>query len=96
VDDLLSYLALTGDNYPPEQAQQALDAALAEIDHLCVTDPWAPDLQEAALRRATSILAARGAPLGALDSGQFGMSPLLRYDPEVGKLLAHYWKGAFS
>jgi hypothetical protein len=96
VSDLLDYLALTGANYPVEQAQQALDVAADEIDHLCVTEPYEAPLREAVLRRAQAVLTARGAPLGTLDGGAFGLSPMLRYDPEIGKLVANYLRGNFA
>ena len=96
VDDLLDYLALTGDNYPAGQAQQALDTAATEIEALCVVEPFTAPLREAYLRRAATILTARGAPLGQLDTGAFGLSPLLRYDPELGKLLADRLRGNFA
>lgn len=96
VGDLLGYLALTGDNYPEAEAQQALDVATVEIAHLCVTEPYEAPLRDATLRRAQAILTARGAPLGALDGGTFGYSPMLRYDPELGKMLANYLRGNFA
>lgn len=96
VADLLAHTSLTGANYSEAEAQAALDAASTEIEHLCVVQPYEAPLREATLRRATTILTARGAPLSQLDLGQFGMSPLLRYDPELGKLLAPYLRGAFA
>jgi len=83
VEELLAYLDLTGDAYPPEQAQDALDAALEVQATVCRTDPYTVSLANAALRRAARSLAARGAPLGALDTGQFGQSPLPRWDAEI-------------
>ena len=96
VADLQEYLALTGANYPTGELGDALDAATTDIAHLAVTDPYEAPLREATLRRAATILSGRGAPLGMLDGGTFGMSPMLRYDPELNKLLAPYLRGAFA
>ena len=96
VADLQVYAALTGANYPVEELSDALDTAATEIEHLCVIDPYEAPLAQATMRRAMTILTGRGAPLGLLDTGTFGMSPMLRWDPELGKLIAPYLRGAFA
>jgi len=96
VDDLLAYLGLSGAQYPSEEAQAALDAAMTEVESLCVTDPFEAPLREAVLRRSQAILTARGAPLGMLDGGTFGLSPMLRYDTELNRLVSGYLKGGFA
>lgn len=96
VDDLLSYLALDGDNYPPDQAQQALDAALDVQASLCAVAPYTASLHEAALRRAAAILAGRGAPLGQMDAGPFGQFPLIRFDAHIERLEADHRLGNFA
>ena len=96
VDDLLEYLALTGANYPTEQAQEALDSALQMQAARCVNDPYEPPLREAALRRAARILVGRGAPLGQMDLGEYGASPLIGWDAHIEELEADYRLGAFA
>lgn len=90
------YMGLDAAAYPETAVQAALDTATAEIDALCITDPYEAPLREATCRRAQAILTARGAPLGQLDGGAFGFSAMIRYDPELGKLLAHYLRGPFA
>lgn len=94
--DLLAYLSLTGENYPVEQAQEAIDVALFSQASVCVVDPYTPPLREAALRRGARILSARGAPLGAMDLGEYGASPLIRWDALIEEHEAAYRTGAFS
>lgn len=94
VDDLLAYLG--GGSYPRDQAAAALDAALETQAAVCVVLPYTAALREAALRRAQTILVARGAPLGQIDTGAFGATPMMRYDPEVGRLEADYLRGGFA
>lgn len=98
VDDLLDYLALTGANYPLEQAQEALDAASEMQADMCVMDPYEPPLREAALRRAARLLVGRGAPLGVSDQAQYGAGavPLLRWDAHIEELEREYRRGGFA
>lgn len=96
VSDLLAYLSLTGANYDTAQAQAALDAAVETQAQVCVVEPFTAALAEAVLRRAQAILTARGAPLGQIDTGDFGVSTMLRYDPKIGELEAAYVRGAFA
>lgn len=78
VPDLARYLKT--DRVDPEDLSDALETALEQQALRCVTVPYTASLAEAAKRRAARILAARGAPLGALDLGPLGSSPLIRYD----------------
>lgn len=96
VDDLADYLALADAPYPVDQLQAAYDAATDEQAARCVVDPYTSALGEALLRRAAAILAARGAPLGVNDLGQFGSTPLMRWDPKVDTLEADHLKGSFA
>ncbi len=96
VDDLLDYLALTEATYPLDQAQDAYDAAFDAQFARCVTSPYTSALSEALLRRGQRILAARGAALGITDLGQFGSTPLLRWDALIDELEANYLKGGFA
>ena len=96
VEDLLEYLALDGDNYPLDQAQDAYDAAVDAQYARCVTSPYTTALGEALMRRGQRILAARGAALGVTDLGQFGSQPLLRWDAMIDELEADYRKGGFA
>ena len=93
---VMGYMGLDAAAYPETEVQSALDTASAEIEALCVVDPYEAPLREATCRRAQAILTARGAPLGQLDGGAFGFSAMIRYDPEIGKMLAHYLRGNFA
>ena len=93
VADLLAYMTV---DYPADQAQAALDAALEAQAARCVVDPYTQALFEAALRRAEALLVARSAPLGMLDAGPLGSMPLIRYDPKVDELEADHRRGAFA
>jgi len=95
VGDLVDFLGLdTG--YDPAAAQQALDAALDLQRARCRVVPYCVDLREAALRRAAKILVARSAPLGTIDSGDFGQMFLPRWDTLVEELEADYRLGPFA
>lgn len=87
---------MTGANYPIEQAQEAIDSALQMQADRCVNDPYEPPLREAALRRGARILAGRGAPLGQMDLGEYGASPLMRWDAHIEELEAEYRRGGFA
>ena len=94
-DDLAEYLALTGASYPPEQLEEAIDSALVMQEDACVVDPYTAPLREAALRRGARLLAGRGAPLGAMDLGEFGSSPLVRWDAHIEEFEKNYRRGGF-
>ena len=96
VADLLAYTQLDGANYDTDQAERALAAAMDVQASQCVVEPYTEALFEAALRRAASILAGRGAPLGQLDSGPFGSTPLIRFDAHIERLEADYRLGHFA
>lgn len=96
VADLLDYMGLDVNNYDPGQAQEALDAALDTQKFQCVVDPYEAPLREAALRRAAAILTGRGAPLGTIDAGAFGTTPLIRFDAHIERLEAQYRLGHFA
>jgi len=93
--DLGEYLALTGASYPTDQLQEAIDSALVMQQDACVIEPYTPPLREAALRRAARLLAGRGAPLGAMDLGEFGSSPLVRWDAHIEEFEKNYRLGGF-
>ena len=96
VSDLREYLGLENNPYPDEQLGSALDAALEMQRDRCVWDLYEAPLYEAALRRAARILAARGAPLGMMDLGEFGSTPLVRWDTQIEELEAEYRRGGFA
>lgn len=96
VDDLLDYLALDQATYPLDQAQDAYDAALDAQYARCDVTTYTSALAEALLRRGQRILAARGAALGITDLGQFGSTPLLRWDALIDELEANYLRGGFA
>lgn len=82
--DLAAYIKT--DRVSEADLAGALASALESQAKRCYVDPYNNDLYEAALRRAARILAARGAPLGALDLGPMGSSPLVRYDAVIEEL----------
>lgn len=87
VDDLAGYLQMAA---PTEDLADALEAALEAQAARCVTEPYTRGLYRAAMRRAARELAARGAPLGALDLGPMGSSPIARWDAVIEDLEAPY------
>jgi hypothetical protein len=93
---LLDYLGLDTSNYDQAQAQEALIAALDVQAQMCEVDPYEQPLREAALRRAAAILSGRGAPLGTIDSGAFGTTPLVRFDAHIENLERNYRLGEFA
>ena len=97
VDDLVDWLggaaAVTID---PVVGQLAIDRATSEQAQTCVVDPYTVSLRGAALRRAARVLAARRAPLGALDLGDLGGGFLPRWDQEIETAEASRRMGAFA
>jgi len=82
--DLAKYIKT--DRVSEDDLGAALSSALGAQAKRCYVDYYSPELFEAALRRAARILAARGAPLGALDLGPMGSSPLVRFDAVIEEL----------
>jgi hypothetical protein len=50
----------------------------------------------AGLRWAARYLAARGAPLGSVDLGEFGSAPLYSRDPEIAAVIAQYGRSPLA
>lgn len=94
VDDLLDYAGIS--TYDRDEAQSVLDAVLSAQAARCVTSPYVAPLRLAALRHATAVLTAKGAPLGVQDLGTFGGVTLPRFDSVVEDLEANYLRGAFA
>lgn len=74
----------------------ALAAALEAQAAACWTAPYTAGLKIAAMRRAQRILAARAAPLGSLDLGEFGATPIPRWDADVETNESPYRRGGFA
>ena len=74
----------------------ALDAALEAQDAACWTAPYTRSLHVAALRRAARILASKQAPLGSLDLGDLGATPIPRWDADIETNEAAHRRGSFA
>lgn len=89
----------------------ALDAACAVVERKrsdLWTDPDPEDdedaplfVADAAIRLGTAMLAhrlyaRRSAPLGAAQFTEFGAGTILRYDPDIGRLLGIGTEGGFN
>lgn len=76
--------------YGNDQATQRLEPWPADAG-----DPPEP-YRYVALRFAARYLSARGAPLGAVDLGEFGSAPLYARDPEISHALALYGRAGIA
>jgi hypothetical protein len=84
---------------PPTDDQtygDALAAALEQQQARCECDPYTVGLRLGALRRAARILAARGAPLGVQDLGDFGSAAIMRWDALIQEAEADRLRGPFA
>lgn len=93
--DLLAYLG-TGYHDPGAPLDDALAAAIESQASRCVVDPYTSSLRQACLRRAASILAAANAPLGVTDLGDYGTTPIPRWDAITQSLEAPYLRPGFA
>lgn len=95
-EDLQEYLALSGAQFPLDQVTEANATALEMQADRCDVSQYESPLREAALRRGARILMGRGAALGTMDLGEYGQTPLMRWDAFIEEQEAEYRLGGFA
>lgn len=73
-----------------------LSAALEQQESVCDTSRYTDSLALAAIRRTARAMAARSAPGGFVQLGDFGSAPLPRWDAEIERYEADYRHGGFA
>lgn len=94
--DLMAWLGMVDPGTSPDHYDLCLDAALAAQAARCDVSTYGPELHEAALRRTTRDLSAKGMALGVYDSPDFGQMYLPRWDAVTNNLEAPYLLGGFA
>jgi hypothetical protein len=88
VEQVRKWTGVSASSIADDELQIVVDAEVFAQAQVCrVTDPYAPTLYQAVLRRCARHLAARGLPLG-LTSGEseYGPARLSTFDAEVERL----------
>jgi hypothetical protein len=86
-------LKLSFDAVDDVDLREVVDGETANQAALCLTDPYTHDLRLAVYRRCARTLAARGVPLGVVDS-EFGAVPMTS-DGEIRRLEGPHLRMAF-
>lgn len=98
-ETLFRYLGVADPGSPevPDVYADAVDYGNAQVAaRLEAPTPWDALVTAYACRYAARYLAARGAPLGQVDLGEFGAAPLYARDPELQNVQALYGRAGIA
>jgi hypothetical protein len=91
-DQVWAELGQTGSATGPDLAHlqltvAAVNAYVNALPHVTAADPWPGDVQLGATMLGARWYQKRASPNGVVDYTEFGAAQVLRYDPDVGRLL---------